>query len=85
MGCGLIAGAIVWLVLAEHGALGGVAAVLVGLGSWWLETLLHPFAPCWWCRGKPRTAYSWCTPTAWRECRVCGGRGKRRRILARSK
>ena len=84
MGCGLITGAIVWMALAEHGVLGGIAGAAVGLVAWWLESLLHPWANCWYCRGKPRTSWSWCT-TAWRECHVCGGKGKRRRLLARAK
>lgn len=83
MVCGLIAGFGVWLFVHHLGPVGVLLAAIAGLAAWWLETQLHPFAHCWWCRGKPRTSWSWCT-TAWRECRICGGRGKRRRVLARS-
>lgn len=83
MGCGLITGFIVWALLRDFGALGIAAGVLAGLFAAWVEALLWPLAPCLWCKGKPRTSYSWCTPSAWRECYWCSGKGKRRRLLAR--
>lgn len=79
--CGLITGAVVWMLVGQ-GVFGGAVGALAGLAAWWLESQLHPFTNCWWCHGRPRTSWSWCT-TAWRECWACGGRGKRRRVLAR--
>lgn len=81
--CGLITGFLVWAFTQHFGPLGILLGFIAGLTAWWIETQLHPWARCWWCRGNPRTSWSWCTP-AWRECQICGGRGKRRRVLARS-
>ena len=82
MGCGLITGFIVWALLRDFGALGVAAGVLAGLIAAWIEAQLWPIAPCLWCRGRRRTSYSWCTPTAFRKCWWCRGSGERRRLLA---
>lgn len=60
----------VWVGLAA-GAAAGVVSV-------WL----FPWAKCWWCgpRGGPKRMDSW--GTSWRGCLVCGGSGKRKRVLA---
>lgn len=77
------AGLLVWLVLAEHGALGVLAGAGAGLAAWWVESNVWPEIPCWFplCKSG-RVSRSPFTPEAWRSCPVCHGRGRRRRVLA---
>jgi hypothetical protein len=58
---------------------GAVAGAVAGVGSVWL----FPTTKCWWCggRGGPKRMDSW--GRNWHDCRVCGGSGKRKRVLAK--
>ncbi|RZT87406.1 hypothetical protein EV383_4329 [Pseudonocardia sediminis] len=87
MKAGLIAGLFVWAALAEHGVVGGIAGLLVGLAAWWLEANMWPdIEGCWnpFCR-KGKLSYSPFVPKAYRRCGRCGGSGRRRRVLAGGK
>lgn len=56
----------------------GVAAgIVLGVISVWF----YPTTRCWWCRGNPRVTDT--SGNNWRNCRVCGGSGRRTRWLAR--
>lgn len=68
------------VLLARHGWLAVAAGLAAGAVVLWLESLLYPFARCWWCRGNPRRWNG--DDTAWHDCWVCGGSGRRRRPMA---
>lgn len=88
MGWALGFGALIAVVLTGTGwdgwlsIGGGTVAAFV---FYWIESLLWPEIPCWmWgCKGG-RISWSPFTPSAWRSCPVCKGRGRRRRTLAGS-
>lgn len=56
----------------------GVGAVLAVVSVWF-----YPTTKCWWCgpRGGPRRTDS--AGENWHNCRICGGSGRRTRLLAR--
>lgn len=72
-----VAVAVVW---AEHGWLAVAGGAVAGAIVFWLESLLWPWAKCWWCREKPRRFNV--DGSAWRGCPVCRGTGRRRRPLS---
>ena len=77
--------AVVVLVLAfavaGGGALRGAAvavAVLAGLYVAWRVSLrLHPYRPCWWCKGSGKNW--WSNKRRWGTCWFCHGRPQYRR------
>lgn len=62
-----------WIVVA-------VVAVVAGLFVDWVDASMYSNAACRRCQGSPRI-YN-ITRTRWRDCRRCGGRGRRRPLLA---
>lgn len=68
------------IVFAEHGSGAVAGGAAVGFLAFWLESILWPWAKCWWCRADPRR-YN-VDGSAWRHCPRCGGSGRRRRPLA---
>lgn len=51
-----------------------------GLLAYLVAVQIHPNTRCWWCQGDARRRDG--TGRNWRDCFVCGGRGRRRRLLA---
>lgn len=58
------------------GLLAGLAA---GVGSVWF----YPTTSCWWCGPRGSSRVTDARGTSWRNCQVCGGSGRRKRVLAR--
>lgn len=62
---------------------GPVAWTLAGVvlvGQYVVRCAIWPFAKCWFCKGEGRKYQNKATKKAWRNCRWCGGTGRRRRI-----
>lgn len=81
---GLVAGVGVWLFLASRQiepVASIAAAIAAGLVAYWVDVQLHPYTSCWNCSGSPKITDH--KGTSWRYCAICGGSGKRRRVLAR--
>lgn len=57
-----------------------VLAVVIVIARW--DARRRPFAPCLACRKRKRGSNAGSTYKAWGRCRVCGGSGERRRLLA---
>lgn len=58
----------------------GWVFVATALGMWIVHSLWFPWTSCGQCAGGKHYSDS---GRAWRNCRACGGSGKRRRVVAK--